>query len=257
MTPKENYVAFATLVRKEIVRFMRIWAQTILPSAVTMSLYFVIFGNLIGSRIGKIEGYSYMEYIVPGIMLMSIIVNAYANVVSSFFGAKFQRHVEEMLISSMPNYLILMGFVVGGVVRGLSVGVVVTIVATYFTEFNVYNGFVCVAVVVLTATLFSLVGFVNAIFAQTFDDISIIPTFVLTPLIYLGGVFYSVEMLPEFWQQISLFNPVLYMVNAFRYGLLGISDVNVITALGMTALFVVALFIYSIYLLNKGTGLKQ
>lgn len=257
MTPKEKYVAFTTLLCKEVVRFTRIWMQTILPSSITMSLYFTIFGGLIGSQLRDIEGYNYMEYIVPGILLMAVMNNAYSNVVSSFYSAKFQRHIEELLISSMPNYLILLGFVAGGVARGMLVGGVVFLVAMFFVDITIFNVFICFAVVFLTTALFSLAGFINAIYAKTFDDISIIPTFVLTPLIYLGGVFYSIDMLPEFWQHVSLLNPVLYMINAFRYGMLGISDINVNNALVMIVLFVVALFIYSIYLLNKGIGLKQ
>ena len=249
-------VALNTIVIKEIARFMRIWLQTLLPPAISMALYFVIFGNLIGPRIGAMNGYAYSAYIAPGIIMMSIINNAYANVVSSFFGAKFQRHIEEMLVAPIPNIIILIGFITGGVARGVIVGAVVTLVALFFTDLNPHNLFVTIAVVFMTAVVFSLGGLINGIFAKRFDDISIIPTFVLTPLIYLGGVFYSMDMLPEFWQTVSGFNPILYMVNAFRYGMLGESDINIQSAFLILALFAVGLFSIALYLLNKGVGVK-
>lgn len=257
MKLQQQYIAFTTLLLKEVRRFMRIWMQTILPAAITMALYFVIFGNLIGSQLNDIHGLKYIDYIVPGIILMAIINNSYANVVSSFFSAKFQRHVEELLVSPIPNYLIVLGYISGGVIRGLMVGLAVTIVATFFVDLQFSHVGVTIAVVFLTSMLFALGGFINAVYAKSFDDISIIPTFVLTPLIYLGGVFYSVEMLPEFWQSISLVNPILYMVNAARYGMLGVSDINIVTALTMIILFVVALFVFALYLLNKGIGTRN
>jgi len=257
MNMQQQYSALSTIVIKEILRFMRIWVQTVVPAAITMALYFIIFGELIGSQISAIDGFSYMEYIVPGIILMAVINNAYANVVSSFYGAKFQRHVEEMLVSPMPNYLIIAGFVAGGVARGLVVGVVVTLIAMFFTDFHVHDYIVAISVVILTAILFSLAGFINAIYANSFDDISIIPTFVLTPLTYLGGIFYSIEMLPEFWQDVSLVNPILYMINAFRYGLLGISDIPMTTAFSIIILFTIGLYIFCSYLLQKGTGIRS
>jgi ABC-2 type transport system permease protein len=220
--------AFHTIVIKEVKRFARIWIQTILPPAVSMTLYFVIFGNLIGPRIGPMDGFNYIQYIAPGIIMMSIINNAYANVVSSFFGAKFQRHIEEMLVAPIPNAIILSGYITGGVARGMMVGLVVTLVALFFTELRIENPVIVITVVLLTSILFSLAGFINGIFAKKFDDITIIPTFILTPLIYLGGVFYSINLLPEFWQWVSKLNPILYMVNAFRYGMLGVSDSNCI-----------------------------
>ena len=249
-------VAYQTIIIKEITRFTRIWVQTIIPPAISMTLYFVIFGSLIGSRIGKMQSFNYMEFIAPGIVMMAIINNSYSNVVSSFFGAKLQGHIEEMLVAPVPNIIILAGYVTGGVIRGLLVGVIVTIVALFFAELKVDNYFIVFAVVLLTSILFSLGGMINAVFAKKFDDISIIPTFVLTPLIYLGGVFYSIDMLPEFWQSVSRFNPILYMVNAFRYGMLGVSDINIVHAFSIILLFIVILFCYSLYLLNKGTGLR-
>ncbi len=256
MTLTEQYVAFTTIVVKEFMRFIRIWVQTVLPAMITMSLYFVIFGNLIGSQLAPIHGFSYVDYIVPGIILMAIINNSYANVVSSFFSAKFQRHIEEMLVSPMPNYLILLGFVGGGLTRGLIVGVGVTIVAAFFTELQFHNPLIVIFVTLLTSVLFALGGFVNAMYAKSFDDISIIPTFVLTPLTYLGGIFYSVEMLPDFWQSISYINPILYMINAMRFGMLGVSDIDVTIALGIISGFVLILYSYCIFLLRRGIGIR-
>ncbi|MGD8498460.1 MAG: ABC transporter permease, partial [Chromatiales bacterium] len=219
MNAREKTIALQTIVIKEVLRFSRIWVQTIVPPMVTTALYFVIFGNLIGSRIGEMDGLAYMDFIVPGLIMMAIITNSYANVVSSFYGAKFQRHIEEMLVSPIPNYLILIGFVSGGVARGLIVGVAVTGVSLFFSDLAVQNLAITLSVVVLTAILFSLAGFINGVYAKSFDDISLIPTFVLTPLTYLGGIFYSIALLPEFWQKASLLNPILYMINAFRYGI--------------------------------------
>lgn len=256
MTLQQNLIAYNTIVVKEISRFMRIWIQTLLPPAISMTLYFVIFGNLIGPRIGEMGGHSYIEYIAPGIIMMSIINNAYSNVVSSFFGAKFQKHIEEMLVSPVSNYLILAGYITGGVTRGLMVGFIVSIVALFFTELQVHSYPIMIGVVLMTSILFSLGGMINGIFAKKFDDISIIPTFILTPLTYLGGVFYSIDLLPEFWQKVSLFNPILYMVNAFRYGLLGVADIGVGYAMGIIGVFVVVLSVFSLYLLNRGIGVK-
>ena len=257
MNAREQFTAFRTVLTKEVLRFMRIWIQTVLPAAITTGLYFVIFGKMIGAQLDDIGGYSYMDYIVPGIILMAIINNAYANVVSSFYSAKFQHHVEEMLVSPMPNYLILTGFVAGGMLRGLVVGLAVTLVAAVFTELRLHDAVVVATVVALTAMLFSLGGFINAIYANSFDDISIIPTFVLTPLTYLGGIFYSIDMLPGFWQQVSLLNPIMYMINAMRYGMLGVSDVDVGHALLMIVLFVAGLFAFALHLLNKGVGIRS
>ncbi len=257
MNKQTTLIAFYTIVRKEISRFMRIWVQTLLPPAISMTLYFVIFGSLIGSRIGTMNGFSYIEYIAPGIIMMSIINNSYANVVSSFFGAKFQNHIEEMLVAPIPNFIILAGFITGGVARGILVGIVVTIVALFFTELNIHSFPITIAVVFMTSIVFSLAGLINAIYAKKFDDISIIPTFVLTPLIYLGGVFYSIDMLPETWQTVSSFNPILYMVNAFRYGMLGESDIDITNAFLMLVIFTTVLFTIALHLLNKGVGIKH
>ena len=257
MYKKTTLIEFNTIVIKEITRFTRIWMQTILPPTIGMALYFIIFGSLIGPRIGMMNGFNYIEYIAPGLIMMAIINNSYGNVVSSFFGAKFQKHIEEMLVAPIPNIIILMGFVVGGVARGICVGVVVTLVALFFTKLSVHNWGITIAVVLLTSIAFSLGGMINAIFAENFDDIAIIPNFVLAPLIYLGGVFYSINMLPEFWQRISEFNPILYMVNAFRYGILGESDISIINAFTILIIFILVLFSISLHLLNKGTGIKN
>lgn len=257
MTLREQYVAFYTILVKEIRRFARIWVQTILPAMITTALYFVIFGNLIGSQIGDMDGYRYIDYIIPGLILMSVITNSYANVVSSFYSAKFQRNIEEMLVSPVPNYVILLGFVSGGVARGVSCGVAVTLVALFFSNVGIFNILVVLSIAILTAVLFSLAGFINAVFANSFDDISIVPTFVLTPLTYLGGIFYTISVLPEFWQKVSLFNPILYMVNAFRYGILGTSDINVVNSYLIIILFIAVLFGFSLYLLEKGHGIRK
>lgn len=250
-------VAYRTIVMKEVRRFSRIWVQTILPPVITTALYFIIFGQLIGSQLSDVQGFSYMDYIVPGVILMSVITNSYANVVSSFYSSKFGRFVEEMLIAPIPNYVILLGYLTGGVARGLAVGAAVTAVASFFTDLRAEHLGLSVLVVVLTSFLFALGGFINAVFAKSFDDISIIPTFVLTPLTYLGGVFYSVDMLPGFWQQVSHLNPILYMVNAFRHGLLGVSDVSVGTAIAVTLAFIAALYAYCLWLLRRGVGLRS
>jgi ABC-2 type transport system permease protein len=258
MTASTNLVALQTLVRREIVRIMRIWTQTIIPPAITMTLYFVVFGKLIGSRIGTIEGgFSYIQYIVPGLVMMSIITNSYGNISSSFFGAKFSRSVEEMLVSPMPNWVILLGYVTGAVARGLVVGVLVLLIALFFTSLHVMHPVITFLSVLLGATIFSLAGFVNAVFAKKFDDIALVPTFVLTPLTYLGGVFYSINMLGEPWQTISRINPILYMVNAFRFGVLGITDVNIWIAFAVMLAFVVALSIVALQLLQRGIGLRS
>ena len=251
------WIAFQTIVTKEVLRFARIWIQTVLPPAITTVLYYIIFGNLIGQRIGEMDGVSYMDFIVPGLILMAVITNSYANVVSSFFGSKFQRHVEELLISPVPDWVILAGFVAGGVARGVVVGIAVTLVSLFFTDLSIHSYGWTLTVFVMTSILFALGGFINAVFANSFDDISIVPTFVLTPLTYLGGVFYSIHMLPEFWQQVSLANPVLYMVNAFRYGLLGLSDIPMWTALGIITLFIAGLTFWSLHLMRRGVGIKS
>ena len=253
-----NYsIAFRTIVTKEIFRFVRIWPQTLLPPAITTALYFLIFGKLIGGRIGEINGATYMDYIVPGIILMSVISHSYANVVSSFYSTKFQRNIEELLVAPVPNWVILSGYVSGGIIRGLLVGTVVALISLLFSDIEVKNPYVALSIMILTATLFSLAGFINAVLAESFDDISIIPNFILTPLSYLGGVFYSVKMLPDIWQSISLGNPILYMINAFRYGLIGVTDVDIQLAFIMTIAFIIVLTLLSLYLLYKGIGIKN
>lgn len=253
---RHPWVAFRTLVRKEIHRFARIWVQTLIPPAITMGLYFVIFGNLIGSRVGEMGGLPYMQYIAPGLIMMSVITNAYSNVVSSLFSSKFQRFIEEILVAPMGDAMIIAGYVVGGICRGVLVGAVVSVVALFFTDLRPVHPLLTVLVVVLTATLFSLAGYINALFARKFDDISIVPTFVLTPLTYLGGVFYSIDLLPPFWREISQANPVFYMVNAFRHAVLGRSDVDIGLALSVIAAFIVGLAAACLGLMRRGTGLR-
>jgi ABC-2 type transport system permease protein len=250
------WVGYVTIVRKEITRILRIWGQTIVPPAITMTLYFIIFGELIGRRIGEMGGFTYMQYIVPGLVIMSVITNSYGNMVSSFFGAKFGKHIEELLISPLPNWIILAGYVTGAVARGLMVGIVVMLVSLFFTPIEVQHPLVMLTVLFLTAVVFSLAGMVNAIFAQKFDDIAIIPTFVLAPLTYLGGVFYSISLLPEFWQKISVVNPILYMVNGFRYGMLGVSDVSLAMTYGVILMAGALLFVLCLFLLSRGIGLR-
>ena len=257
MNARELLMAFATILFKEVRRFVRIWPQTLVPPAITITLYFVIFGSLIGSRIGEMGGFDYMQFVVPGLIMMAVITNSYANVVSSFFGAKFQHSIEELLVSPTPNTIILLGFTLGGVARGLCVGLIVTVLSLGFVHLHVQHLALTVLVVFLTAVLFSLAGLINAVFANNFDDVTIIPTFVLTPLIYLGGVFYSMDLLPPFWRGVSQANPILYMVNAFRYGVLGVSDIHVGAALGMIVVFIIAAWCYCLYLLNSGKRLRQ
>ncbi len=257
MDYKLNWIGLKTIVTKEILRVLRIWVQTIVPPAIMMTLYFIIFGNLIGRRIGTMGGFDYMQYIAPGLIMMSVITNSYGNVVSSFFGAKFGRHIEEMIVSPMSNATIIIGHVAGGVIRGLLVGAMVTVIALAFTSLEVQHPLITISMVLLTSTVFALAGLINAIFARKFDDISIVPTFVLTPLTYLGGVFYSIALLPEFWQQLSRVNPILYMVNAFRYGILGVSDISIYTAYTIVILFVAGLFTACLLLLNRGVGIRE
>ena len=251
-----QWVAFKTIVYREIHRFMRIWVQTLVPPAITIALYFLIFGQLIGSRIGEMGGFDYMQFVAPGLIMMAVIQNSYANVVSSFFGTKFQRNIEELLVAPVLEVTILIGYIVGGMARGLGVGAIVTILALFFTDLTVNNWWITISMVLLTSMVFSLAGFINAIFAESFDDISIIPTFVLTPMIYLGGVFYSINLLPSFWSNLSLANPILYMVNGFRYGILGVSDINIWQAYGMLAVFVILGFSVSLYLMAKAEKLR-
>jgi len=250
-------IGFKTIMRREFGRILRIWGQTLLPPAVTATLYFIIFGSLIGRRIGTMGGYDYMQYIAPGLIMMAVITNSYGNVVSSFFGAKFGKHIEELLVAPLPNWLIVIGYISGGVIRGLLVGVVVSCVALFFTHIPVQHPLQVAASVLLTSVVFSLGGFFNAIFAKNFDQISWFPTFILTPMIYLGGVFYSVSLLPEWAQRLSYANPILYMVNAFRHGFLGTSDVNVGLAFAIMAAFAIAMFTLVVMLMNRGAGIRE
>lgn len=252
-----QFTALKTLWIKECIRFTRIWVQTLVPPAITMSLYFVIFGNLIGSRIGDMGGFNYMEFIVPGLIMMSVITNSYSNVASSFYSTKFQKSIEELLVSPVPTYIIVLGYMGGGMARGLCVGIIVTILSLFFVDIQIHNVAVIFATVLLTATVFALGGLINAVYANSFDDISIIPTFVLTPLTYLGGVFYSITLLPDFWQGVSQFNPIIYMVNAFRYGFLGVSDVDITTAFAVIIAFISALFAVAYRLIDKGVGIRH
>ncbi len=252
-----NLIALYTIARREVMRILRIWAQTLVPPAITMTLYFLIFGSLIGSRIGDMGGYDYMDFIVPGLVMMSIIQNSYGNISSSFFGAKFGRHIEEMLVSPMPNWVILGGYVAGAVLRGVLVGIIVLVIAMLFTKVRIPHPLVTISTVLLGATIFSLAGFINAVYAKKFDDVAIVPTFILTPLTYLGGVFYSVTMLPDWTQAMTHANPVFYMVNAFRYGLLGNSDIPLVIAYALMSGFVIVLGALSLWLLKRGVGLRS
>lgn len=251
-----NYVAFYTLLRKEILRFLRIWSQTLLPPAITMMLYFIIFGKFIGSQIKSIDGYTYMQYIVPGLVMMSTMTSAYSNTSSSFFLHKFNKSIEEMLVSPMANFVILLGFMLGGAVRGLLVGAIVLCIAFFFTHLPIYHPGIIFMMALLCAMVFSLGGLINAVFAKRFDDISFIPTFVLTPLTYLGGVFYSIHQLPPIWRAISLFNPVFVMINTFRFGMLNITDVPAFYGFGLVISLFIVLFCWAWCLLNWGTGIK-
>lgn len=254
---RANLVALVTISRREVHRMLRIWTQTLVPPAISMTLYFVIFGKVIGSRVGLIHGFTYMQYIVPGLVMMSIINNSYGNITSSFFGSKFGRYVEELLASPMPSWVVLVGYVSGAVLRGVLVGIIVLGIALFFTSLHLAHPLVAVTTVLLGSTIFSLAGFINATFAKRFDDIQMVPTFVLTPLSYLGGVFYSITMLGSPWREISKINPILYMVNAFRYGILGIGDVPVWIAYVVMLAFVIGLGAFALWLLHKGVGLRS
>lgn len=257
MTPNGIATAYYTLVRKEFVRMMRIWSQTFLPSVVTTTLYYTIFGAFIGSQIAAIHGFSYIQFIVPGLVMMAVITNSYSNVVGGFFGMKFQKNLEEIIVSPTPNWVVVLGFVTGGVVRGMVVGVLVLLTSLFFTHLTVYSFAALFGAALLTSVLFSLAGLLNGIFAKGFDGISIVPTFVLTPLTYLGGVFYSVDRLPPFWRTVSLFNPILYMVNAFRYGFLGITDTPILFSFGLLIVLTMLLFAIALVLFQKGIGMRN
>ncbi|HEX3034915.1 MAG TPA: ABC transporter permease [Thermodesulfobacteriota bacterium] len=257
MNGKRIFIAYLTIIRKELVRIFRIWSQTLLPSVITISLYYVIFGSFIGSRIGDIGGFSYIQFIVPGLVMMAVITNSFSNVISSFFSAKFQRNLEELLISPTPEWIIIAGYVTGGVVRGLIVGALVLFISLLFTHVAIHSPTMVVLFITFTAVLFSLAGLLNAIFAKSFDGISIVPTFVLTPLTYLGGVFYSINVLPPFWQNVSLANPILYMVNGFRYGFLGVTDVSIFASFGILFVLTLILLCINLYVFKIGYGLRN
>lgn len=257
MLVRTNIVGFNTIVIREFGRIIRIWGQTIVPPAITATLYFIIFGSLIGRRIGDMGGYTYIQYIAPGLIMMSVITNSYGNVVSSFFGAKFGKHIEELLVSPLPSWLIVAGYVAGGLMRGLIVGAVVTIITLLFTHLHIRHPGVVISAVLLSSSVFALAGMINAVFAKNFDQISFIPTFVLTPLTYLGGVFYTIALLPSWAQHVSHANPILYMVNAFRFGFLGVSDVDVGVAYAIMVAAVVALYAACVWLLHKGVGTRE
>ena len=257
MNTQQNLVAFKTIIVKEVLRFTRIWVQTLVPPAIMMTLYFVIFGNLIGSKIGDMDGFEYIDYIIPGLIMMSVITNSYSNVVAAFFNAKMYGHVQEMLISPIPTHVILLGYIGGGMARGIAVGIIVTLVSLFFSDLNIQHPFITIGILLLTSMLFSIAGFINAVYAKNFDDITIIPTFVLTPLTYLGGVFYSINLLSDFWQTVSLANPVLYMVNGFRYGILGVSDINPWVSFSLIIAFTAALYFVAYQLLKKGIGTRS
>ena len=249
-------VAYKTIVRKEVLRFSRIWKQTLIPPVITNILYFIIFGNLIGERIGEIESFSYTDFIFPGLLLMSVITHSYTNTVSSLYISKYHRYIEELLVSPIQNYTILAGFITGGVIRGLSVGVVVILAAQFFVTFTVHNILLMLIVIFLSSTLFSMCGFLNGLFANDWDDINVIPTFIMTPLTYLGGIFFSISMLPGIWQEIALINPILYLINALRFSMLGITDVSIIIAFSIILLFNIILASLCLYFLNIGKGLR-
>ena len=257
MNAREKYIALRAILDKEVTRILRIWQQTLLPSAITMTLYFLIFGAFIGSRIDSMGGVSYIQFIVPGLIMMAVITNAYSNVSSSFFGIKFQRSVEELLVSPTPGYIIILGYVLGGMFRGLLVGMIVLLISLFFTKISLYRLAFVLVCIFLTSRVFSLGGFLNGMYAKKFDDVAVVPTFVLTPLTYLGGVFYSISLLPDLWKTISLFNPIIYMVNGFRYGFLGISDINVWIGFIILVVLGIVLFWFSMYAMKKGIGLKS
>ncbi|MFS7402663.1 ABC transporter permease [Carnobacterium maltaromaticum] len=254
---KLYFTALKSLAAKETNRYLRIWIQTLVPPVITTSLYFVIFGNLIGGRIGEIEGFSYMQFIVPGLIMMSVITSSYSNVASSFFSQKLQKNIEELLIAPVPTHVIIWGFVLGGLGRSILVGTLVTIISLFFVPLHVYSWFIVIVTLLLTAMLFSLAGLLNGVFAKSFDDVSIVPTFVLQPLTYLGGVFYAISMLPPFWQAVSKINPIVYMVSGFRYGFLGQTDVPIAFSLSILVFFTIVLYSVCWYLINKGRGLRS
>ena len=257
MIKKEFLIAYQTIVRKEFVRFARIWIQTILPSVITIFLYITIFGNFIGDRIGVISDFNYIDYIIPGLVIMPIISNSYMNVVGSFYSSRFQKSHEEMMVSPVPDYIILLGYVSGGVIRAFVVGVAVFFVTTIFTDIPVYNMWLVVLITFLTSFLFSTAGFINAVYAKSFDDINIVTTFVLTPLTYLGGTFYSIDALPQVWQDISVFNPIAYIISSYRFAFLGLEETSLALSLSIVVALIIVLFFVALMILSKGIGIKN
>lgn len=252
-----SWIAYKTILRKEINRFMRIWVQTLVPPVITMTLYFIIFGQLIGSRIGTMGGFSYMQFIVPGLIMMSALTNSFSNVASSFYSTKFARNVEELLVSPVSTHIIILGYISGGIARGMLVGSLVTLVSLFFVPLQIHSWLVVGLIILMTTATFSLGGLINAVFARSFDDTSIIPTFILTPLTYLGGVFYSINLLPPFWQSVSQLNPIVYMINGFRFGFLGYSDLSLSHTFIVLFLFIIGLYSFAYYLIHTGKGLRS
>ena len=257
MDSKKILIAYYTVARKDTMRMFRLWKQTFLPSVVTTALYFLVFGTFIGSQLPPVHGFSYIMFIVPGLVMMQIIINAYSNTSTALFMAKFQKNLEEMMVSPMPDWVVVAGYVTAGIIRGCVTGLLVLATALFFTHIVIYNALIVLAAFILTCVLFSLAGFLNAMFANSFDSISIVPTFILTPLTFLGGVFYSIEKFPVFWQHASLLNPILYMVNAFRFGFLGISDVNIFLAFGILLALTAIFLTIILWLFKRGVGLKS
>ncbi|MDO8955194.1 MAG: ABC transporter permease [Gammaproteobacteria bacterium] len=257
MSPKQQWIAFYGLLYKEVTRFMRIWPQALLPSAITMVLYFMIFGHVIGGRIGQMDNLPYSVFITPGLIMMAVITNSYSNVVSSFYGARFSRAIEELLVSPMPNWLIVLGYGSGGLARGIAVGLIVLVISIFFAGLHMVHPLLVLLSLILCSFLFSMAGFINAVFSRKFDDTAIVTTFVLTPLIYLGGVFYNIQSLPPVWQTVSLLNPLRYVIDLFRFAMLGSGGDGLALALSIVILFTLGLFIISVWLMNKGIGIKS
>lgn len=258
MTPYQTFISFYTIVRKDVLRMFRIWAQTFLPSVVTSSLYFLVFGAFLGSKIGTVQGVPYVMFVVPGLVMLAVVTNAYANTSSVMFSSKFfGRNIDEILVSPTPPWVLVAGYVTGGVIRGVLIGFFVLLVSLFFTHLTVYNIFVVLMFLILTSLVFALAGLVNGIYAKSIDGINIVPTFVLTPLVYLGGVFYSAQVLPGFWGTLTKLDPVFYIINGFRYGFLGISDVSIYFSVGLLLTFVAVLLGVAWYLVKIGLGLRQ
>lgn len=257
MSAEHQWIALYTLVRREVVRMFRIASQVFLPPIITTALYFLIFGTLMGNRIGQINGIDYKLFIAPGLIMMSVITNAYGNVSTSLFNVRFQKSIEEILVSPMHNGLLLLGYVLGGVIRGLLVAFLVFLVANFFLPLEFHHLPMTLLVVLLVSAVFSLAGFTNAVLARNFDDVMLIPTFVLTPLTYLGGVFYSISMLPPLWQTISKFNPIVYMINAMRAAVIGQSEVSLSLSMSIIGIMLTVLLVLNMVLLKKGVGLRE